>query len=128
MLSMASSVQSSSVNFCLLLPTVTVQNYWILDFVHHLVFYKLENTKFQKVDLFHLHVKGETLILCAPLERTNFHNWTTHVSKTNGYIYPFSLSLSSVHVLSQFSLHIFLLSSFNKAWSHIVSLTWVSSN
>jgi hypothetical protein len=35
------------------------KNYWVLDFVHHPVFYKLENTTFRKLDLFPPSGKGE---------------------------------------------------------------------
>jgi hypothetical protein len=50
----------------------------VLDFVHHLEFYKLENTTFQKLSL--LQSSGErrmTSTLLGPLEGFNLNNWTT---------------------------------------------------
>jgi hypothetical protein len=49
-----------------------------LDFVHHPVFLKLENTTFQKLDLFLSSGEGEkTPTQIGPLERANLNQWTT---------------------------------------------------
>jgi hypothetical protein len=48
-----------------------------LDFVHGPEFYILENTTFQKLDLFPSSGEGrETTTLLGPLERANLNHWT----------------------------------------------------
>jgi hypothetical protein len=50
-------------------------NYWALNFVHHPVFWKLENTTFWKLDLFPPSGEAEIHALLGPLERANLNHW-----------------------------------------------------
>jgi hypothetical protein len=69
------------------------------DFVHRLVFYNLENTMFQKLDLFPSSGNGrKTHTLLGPSESANLNHWTTmgqssHVKTETD---PFSKMLHSV--------------------------------
>jgi hypothetical protein len=59
----------------------------ILDFVHHLVIGKLDNTTFRKLDLFLSLGEWETPNLLGPLERVNLNHWRTHVSQSRSQSY-----------------------------------------
>jgi hypothetical protein len=72
---------------------VNSQNDWVFDFVHHLVFWTLENTTFCKLDLFFSPGEGEDTYLLGPLERANLNHWTTHVNITTA-IYTWDQALS----------------------------------
>jgi hypothetical protein len=52
------------------------QNYWVFGLFHRPVFWRLENTKFLKLDLFLSSGEGgKTPTLSGPLERANLNHF-----------------------------------------------------